>query len=303
MALWIHWIGKAATRTAGHDILDSGTMMLQLHFTVMCLTLISISGGLLMQDASAAEPGSPATTVLQRRPLIIAHRGDSSRAPENTLAAFRLGVGAKSDLVELDYFHSADGIPVVFHDKDIARTTNAGRKLAIESLTLKQLKTYDAGSWFDPRFSTEKIPTLEEALETIQAGSITLIERKGGDAATLITLLKKKKLLDQVIVQAFDWDFLTDCRRLSPEVILVALGGKALTEAKLDQIAKIGVQGVGWDHAKVGRPQVHAVHQRGWKLFVYTVNDTRRAARMLEFGVDGLITNHPLTMSRLIRRR
>lgn len=162
--------------------------------------------------------------------LVIAHRGDSRVAPENTLPAFASAVKAGADLVELDYLHSADGIPVVMHDSELDRTTNAcqvfgGTKIPLARKTLAELGQLDAGSWFDARFQGTRLPRLDESLDTIQNGSMTLIERKEGDAATCVKLLEDKKLLDQVVVQAFDWNYLKDCHALAPGVVLGALGG------------------------------------------------------------------------------
>ncbi|QDU93845.1 glycerophosphodiester phosphodiesterase [Lignipirellula cremea] len=265
-------------------------------------------GSLAVAEGFAAEK-SPARELLKRSGcVVIAHRGDSGDAPENTVAAFRLAFASQPEMVELDYFHSADGVPVVFHDGDLDRTTNARKllkksKTPIESLTLAELKKLDAGSWFHSRFAGEPIPTLAEALDLIQTKSVTLIERKGGDAQTCIDLLRKKEMLGSVVIQSFDWDYLHDCRRLAPDATLVALGNKELTKAKLDTIEKIGVQGIGWDQARIGAADIQAVHDRGLKLYVYTVNDARRAAALIQQGIDGLITNHPQAVRDLLPER
>ena len=131
--------------------------------------------------------------------LVIAHRGDSKVAPENTLPAFASAVKAGADLVELDYYHSADGVPVVFHDDDLGshdrRHAAVGRRedQARQQEPGRARSSSTPASWFEPKFAGTRIPTLDEALDTIQAGSMTLIERKGGDPATCIELLKQKK--------------------------------------------------------------------------------------------------------------
>jgi glycerophosphoryl diester phosphodiesterase len=191
--------------------------------------------------AQAVAPQTAAQRVASPSFLVIAHRGDSGAFPENTLPAFRSAVQQGADLVELDYYHSADGVPFVFHDKTLNRTSDAtavlGReKIPAESLAWQDLQRLDAGAWFDERFRGTKIPSLEEALDAIQQGSITLIERKGGDAATCITLLREKQLLDHVVVQSFDWRYVSDCHRLAPDLVLAALGSKELTAEKLDEI-------------------------------------------------------------------
>src|SRR5262245_54144840 len=155
----------------------------------------------------AAEPTPAQKLIATPRVLIAAHRGNSSVCPENTLPAFQSALDARADLVELDYFHSADGVPVVIHDEILDRTTNAEAvlgqpKLLIGDLRLADIQKLDVGLWFDAKFAKTKLPTLAESLDLIQTRSVTLIERKAGDAKTLVKLLEDKQLLDQVVVQA-----------------------------------------------------------------------------------------------------
>src|SRR5262249_41675355 len=153
---------------------------------------------------------------------------------------------------ELDYHHSSDGVPLVIHDDTLDRTTNSralwgAQKIKVAARPLADLLKLDAGTWFDARFAGTRLPTLEESLDVIQAGSMTLIEHKAGDAQTCIELLKRKGLLDQVVVQSFHWDFLEDCHRLAPDLTLGALGEKDVTAEKLDRIARTGASVVGWE--------------------------------------------------------
>lgn len=239
--------------------------------------------------------------------LVIAHRGDSGSYPENTLPAFQAAIKAKSDFIELDYYHSKDGIPVVFHDKTLDRTTNAVKiwgeqKIAIGSKTFEQLRQLDAGSWFDARYAGIKIPTLEESLDVIQTGSYTLVERKAGDAATCVRILKEKNLLGEVAVQAFDWKFVKDCHALAPELALGALGSKELTADRLDEIANTGAMFIGWKHDDLTREAVEAAKARGLKVWVYTVDESADATRVINLGVDGIITNEPRKIRSLVER-
>lgn len=259
-----------------------------------------------------ALPSERVTGLLnEERPLVIAHRGFSMAAPENTLPAFRLGLLAQSDLVELDYFHSSDGIPVVMHDVTLNRTTNArkifgGERIPVESKTLQQLRTLEAGAWFDPLFEGVSIPTLAESLDVIQPSSVTLIERKRGDAQTLVKLLRDKEMIHDVIVQAFDWEFLADCHRLAPGIALGALGPPSrqadgsrypanerfLNDAFLDRIEAAGARVVAWNR-QVTAESVAEAQRRGLKVWVYTINELDETLRFLEMGVDGIISDNP----------
>jgi glycerophosphoryl diester phosphodiesterase len=163
------------------------------------------------------------------RPLVIGHRGYVQLAPENTLASFQIAIATGVDLVELDYYHSRDGIPVVLHDRTLDRTTDAEQKWGLKDLApgsknADELQTLDAGTWFNPRFAGERIPLLTEALQLIQPANITLIEQKQGDAATCVKLLRERDLINRVVVQSFDWSYLRDFHALVPEQILGALG-------------------------------------------------------------------------------
>lgn len=239
-----------------------------------------------------------ADLVRSDRVLVIAHRGDSGSHPENTIPAFQSAVKIGSDLVELDYVHTSEGIPLVIHDKTLDRTTDAvsqwgGKNIKVSKKKLAELETLDAGSWFDQQFAGTRLPTLDEALEVIQEGSTTLIERKGGDAKTCVELLEKKNILDQVVVQSFDWNYLRDCRKHSPTLVLGALGFEEITPKKVEEIASMDVQAVGWSHADMDARWIDEFHKRGLQTWVYTVDDLDRVDELVDAGIDGIITNEP----------
>lgn len=239
--------------------------------------------------------------VFADRPLIIAHRGDSRRAPENTLPAFVSALESGVDAVELDYVHSRDGAPVVFHDDTLDRTTDAcrlwgGADLPLEAYDLARLKQLDAGAWFDARFAGVRIPTLEEALEPIQERAIAMIERKRGDAGTCLELLRRRGWRRRVTVHSLDWQFLRDCRRLDPELLLGALGDGRATEAALDEARELGATIVGWNDEFTTPEAVQAMRARGLKCWVWTVDDPSRARELVGWGANGIITNVPVEM-------
>ncbi len=236
--------------------------------------------------------------VLGNRPLVIAHRGSSREAPENTLPAFTAAVGLGVDGVELDYQHTSDGVPVVFHDDLLDRTTDAlargvPKETPLVQQTLGQLRGLDAGRWFDHKFSNTRIPTLGEALNVIQTGAIPIIERKTGDASTLVDILRTKQLVDRVVVMAFDWTFLRSLRRMAPRLAMVALGEKNLSPAALDEAVQLGVIGIGWGNDSTDAGLIDRVHARKLKVWVWTVDDPERMQALLAAGVDALISNVP----------
>ncbi len=273
---------------------------------VLCGVLALAIVPTVVSAAEKAAARAARQRVLTDGMLVIAHRGDSKVAPENTLPAFASAVEAGADLVELDYLHSSDGVPVVFHDGELDRTSNAcrlwgGTKIRLSGKTLAELKQLDAGGWFDPKFAGTQIPTLDEALDTIQNGSMTLIERKAGDAVTCVKLLKDKNLLDQVVVQAFDWDFLADCHQIAPELVLGALGHKELTPKRIAALSKTGASVVGWQDKYTTPEPIAAIHDQGCKAWVWTVDDPARAVELVQAGADGIITNRPTAIRQAIQ--
>ena len=254
---------------------------------------------------SAVAPTLAADLIAEPRVLVIAHRGASAEAPENTLPAFQAALDANSDLVELDYVHSSDGVPLVIHDGTLDRTTNAeavfgGRDIAVDSKPLAELLRLDAGSWFNRKFAGTGLPTLEESLELIQTRSITLVERKAGDAKTCVELLERKRLVSRVVVQSFDWDYLADCHHRAPQLVLGALGSKEVTPVRLAAIARTGAKVVGWSEKDLDRAAVDKLHNGGYRVWAYTVDDRRRASELVDLGVDGIITNVPSKMRALV---
>jgi len=254
--------------------------------------------------AADMEPTPALKLVNEKKVLIIAHRGDSRVCPENTLPAFGSAVKVGADLVELDYFHSVDGVPIVSHDEILSRTTDADALFhsdepLIGDYKAAELAQLDAGAWFDLKFAGTRLPTLAQALDEIQKGSVTLIERKGGDAATCVQLLAEKNLLDHVVAMSFDWDYVSQCRKLAPNLVVAALGSKPLNEKRLELAAATGAQIIVWNQIVIGRAEIAAIHARGLKAWVYTVDDPARAKALISAGIDGIITNVPGEMIRV----
>jgi glycerophosphoryl diester phosphodiesterase len=271
---------------------------------------------------NSKEANSPALKLLTRQqPLVIAHRGYCQHAPENTLPSFKMAMAAGADMVELDYHQTKDGKLVVLHDSELDRTTDArsrwGRKhIKVETKTAAELQGLDAGSWFDLKFAGTRIPLLAEALETIQAASVALIERKAGNPADCIKLLREKGLFNCVVVQSFDWAYLRAYHEQEPEQVLGALGppirlsdgrkpsgiAKHLNAAWLEELQKSGAKVVVWNR-KLTQKAVQLAHQHGLKVWVYTVNRPDQVKELLARGVNGIITNNTSLVWRIVSQR
>lgn len=268
-------------------------------FLVLCLAaILAVS---IPAITSAADPSPAQKLIAAPRPLIIAHRGNSSVAPENSLPAFQSAIDAKADLIELDYHHAADGVPVVLHDEILDRTTDAEQiygkpKLVVGDFASSELCKLDVGSWFDSKFVGVHLPTLLDSLKVIQARSTTLIERKAGDAQSLVRLLEEHRLMDTVVVQAFDWQFVSECRKLAPRLALGTLSGKPASDEQIRAAAATGADLIVWNHEKIGAEQIALIHQLGKKAWAYTIDDPHRARQLVRYGLDGVITNKPAQM-------
>lgn len=276
------------------------------------ILLIGLAGltaltGLFGVSASAAYAVSARTVhprldllreIAVDQPLVVAHRGDSMEFPENTVPAFRSAVFLTAELVEFDVWQTKDGRWVCFHDETLDRTTDAeevfevaGAKVA--ERTLLELRQLDAGSWKAARFEGVRIPTLDEALEAILPRATPLIERKGGDAAALATFLRERELLDRVVVQSFDQEFVADFRKYAPEAAVGALGADEMTIDDIARFVKVGVDLVHWRAQDLSVETLRVLRKRGFMTMVYTVNDDIGFAGAAALGIDGVTTDDP----------
>ncbi len=228
-----------------------------------------------------------------KTPTIIAHRGASSAAPENTGAAIREATRVGSKVVEFDVRVTTDGKLLLFHDGDLKRFFSSSK--TFESLTEKEAVTLDVGSWFQGgKFPDERPISLEAAIKLChEGGAVPLIERKSGDAKAYADVIREMGVTDTVIVQAFDWKFLTALKKEMPEVALGALGSKELDSERWGRLQKLKPDWIGWSHKDFALSDLEKVHEMGAKVALWTANDMKEVARFLEAGIDGIITDEP----------
>ncbi len=225
--------------------------------------------------------------------LVDAHRGNSSQAPENTLASIRAAAGV-ADLSEMDVRVSKDGQLVLMHDGGVNRTTN-GRG-GVKTKTLAQLQALDAGSWFSPDFTGETVPTLAQAIDqALTVDVVPLIERKTGTAETYHNEFVRLAVdSSDFRVISFNRRFIDDLNVLNPDYQLGILGGGALTPSKLNRLVSQGADFISWAHGSVrSRATVDLVHSYGLELHVWTVNNPTRMQQLIDLGVDGITTDFP----------
>lgn len=240
-------------------------------------------------------------------PLVVAHRGNSSAFPENTLPAFASALALGADMVELDFQVTADGVLVCIHDDTLDRTTDSGkalgrRKARVDSVDSATVAGLDAGAWKGSAWRGTRIPTLAEALDAIQADAIAMIERKSGPARTLVELLQARGLVDAVLVQSFDWDWLAEVHRLEPRLTLGALGEDPITPATIERVADLRVSLVHWSHSTLRLCDIAELTQLGYLVCTYTVDSELELLGSIQAGLHAVTTNVPERLLRLRAR-
>ncbi|MFE7464449.1 glycerophosphodiester phosphodiesterase [Streptomyces sp. NPDC057499] len=272
------------------------------------------TGTLLMPGTEALAAGGTAADAKRTAPVVIAHRGASAYAPENTLAAVDKADALGFDRVENDVQLTRDGVLVVVHDTDLKRTTDVEEVFpdrapwAVKDFTAKEIAKLDAGSWFGPRFAGAKVPTLEQYLKRVERNRQKLLleikspELYPGIEKETLRVLRRNGWLDRahvknrLIVQSFGADSVKKVHQLRPDITTGFLGTPAV--ADLPSYAAFTDQ-INPSHPSVSADYVAAVHAlkgaHGRKLRVntWTVNDAATAAKVAGLGVDGIITNNP----------
>jgi glycerophosphoryl diester phosphodiesterase len=173
--------------------------------------------------------------------------------------------------------------------------------LAVATHSAAELRELDAGSWRGPEFAGTRLSTLAETLGALP-NACFMIERKTGSAAVCVDLLTRLKAFDRTIVQAFDHSFLEECRRLSPQILLGALGEKELSDAALERAHAFGMAVIGWKAADWTAEAVARTHRAGFKAWAWTVDEPAEAERLLAAGIDALISNAPERIKEVVAR-
>ena len=229
------------------------------------------------------------------RPLLIAHRGASAHAPENTIAAFELALQQGADGLELDVHLSADGHPVVIHDFTLERTTDGVGP--VNALTVRELKRLDAGGWRDRRFQGQRVQTLQEVLERFRDRTRFWLDLKGGPALypgleeRVVSTIEIYDVLDRVLVQSFDPGAIGEVRTLNREIRV----GVVAARDPLDRtLLRPGlVDAICPALAMCSATLIRDVRAAGLDCYVWTVNEPAQVDRLVGWGVSGIITDRP----------
>ena len=237
-------------------------------------------------------------------PVLVAHRGDPSRAPENTLASVRAALEARPDFIEVDVHLSADGEVVVIHDADLERTTSGRGPVSEHSLA--QLRGLDAGRWFGEEFAGEPLPTLREVWAAAGEEARLAVELKGEGTGAVVGRWARGLTSARPTFLSFRVEELRALGAQFPEAELRLLSAEPLSEptpaASLASVAaELGCVGVSVRGPECSARSVEEVHERGLEVWVWTVDEPAEWGRLLAVGVEGLVTNTPLALSEFLR--
>ncbi len=233
---------------------------------------------------------------------ITAHRGSSIVAPENTLAAFEQAIDDGADYIEFDVRLSADGQVVISHDNSLQRLLGMNARLS--EMTLEAIRQIDVGSWFGDGFSGQRIPTLAEVLQLSRGRSNLYIELKpvGDNAERLVDAV-----LDQLPRQRYDQFVLAS---LSPAAIrAVERREPTLRTTLFAQFVVRGglnlgnIDAVGLRYNRIDEDLADAIHRRGYALHAWTVNGRAQMSRLIDLGVDNIITDRPALLAEVLAER
>jgi glycerophosphoryl diester phosphodiesterase len=232
------------------------------------------------------------------KPRIFAHRGFSSRFPENTLLAFEQAAVAGADGVEFDIHLAADGVPVVVHDLPLGRTVKGAG--LVGAFTAAQLAAMDAGTWKSPEFTGVGVPSLRDVFEWARGNQLLMnVEIKSGVQAyagleqAVVDLVREFGYGERVIVSAFDHYSLQRVHQLEPRIETAILIAGTLV-APWDYLAGFGARAVHFHMAcPIPAQDIAELQKRGIRLRAWTVNEAAHLQHFLDLGIDAIITDHP----------
>lgn len=268
--------------------MDSG------HWRLVGCVLMMMLGGLVSSPVMAQE--------------IVAHRGASHEAPENTLAAYHLAWELGADAAECDLRITSDGEVVLMHDADTKRVTGGKAVLRISDTPLSELKRLDVGSWKGPEFAQQRIPTLAEFLAAVPDDKRVFLEAKSGPEIVpmLLHAIDQASIrADQVVVIAFDAEVIAALKARTDKIKACWLTGLKRdaesgaqvpsTSSILGTLARIKADGLdcqaNLDVLESGLAR--EVREAGYELHVWTVNHGEAARSLRDLGVSSITTNRP----------
>ena len=247
-----------------------------------------------------------------RRPYVLAHRGISGKAPENTLASFALACETPGiDMIELDVRLSKENEVVVLHDRTLQRTST-GNGVA-RSYTVAEMKEFDAGSWFNPAFSRERIPTLREVLTLVNRRRWVNIELKSDFFFPEKPELLERRVLETVadlgyeecvMYSSFNHRMVANIKRFNPWAVTGVLYsvGRDFGRMPSKLAGRVGGSVFVCAKREVTKRMLDDARANGIAFYVYTLNSISSVSRMIELGVDGILSDIADNIVQFVKR-
>lgn len=240
---------------------------------------------------------------------VIAHRGASAYYPENTLMSFEGAISMGADMVELDVRLTKDGDVVVFHDEKISRCTNGKGRIADH--TMIELHALDAGSWFDKKYQAAKIPTLMEVLSLCRGKIAVNIEIKteavtdaitGGIEELSLKIVEQIGIREHIVFSSFDPRVIKHLKEIDSSVGLAVLYEKRHYGSKMpsDIIESLGADAFNCSQKELSSKWLTNLKLNNIPLNIYTINDETNMRRLIKMGVNGIFTNKPDILKRVV---
>lgn len=261
------------------------------------------SGAVALGAKAAVHRGSPALFHVEWRLSneivmnVIAHRGASAYAPENTLAAFREAIRIGTRSCEFDVQQTHDNTLVVLHDSDLRRVGNINAR--VNQLSLRELQDIDVGKWFSKTFVGERVPTLWQVLKLLRKLQTIHLEIKTdkihyrGIEQRVVHKTHQAGVWSRTIISSFNHRTLHRVRTLSVDARLGYLVGSTAIHRAIREATKLRCESVHVSTRQVNLAWVNEVHHAGMKINVYTVNTISEARKLNRLGVDGIFSNRP----------
>jgi glycerophosphoryl diester phosphodiesterase len=237
---------------------------------------------------------------------LIAHRGASAEAPENTLNAIRQAITLNVDWIEVDIHLSKDGVPVVIHDRAIPQIITGTHRKYIDTLTLEEIKQLDCGSWFSKRFANERIPTLHEVLFETFGKTSLMIEIKHGKnspsqmAKAVIEVIKNCPTLPMLKIASFSLEIIQEIQKAAPNLPVMGIVERfPMVHTFLNKdIMHLAI----W-YKLLNPKTIHDLVDNGVQIWSFTIDSLPKAQHFLSEGVQGIITNHPRKLLPLFKNK
>lgn len=245
--------------------------------------------------------------LYDNRRLLLGHRGAAAEAPANTVASFKRAMEVGADGVELDVHLTRDGQVVVIHDETVTEVTGVPGR--IREMSLAEIQRLDAGSHFGPQFAGERIPTLDEALDAVGPQGIVNIEIKGTSVGSeglereVVRIIHAHRMSERVLISSFNPFRLWRIRMLDPDLPRGMLHGPNTPPYVRDLwfLPVVQPDALHPHYSMVNAAYMKRAHQWGVRVNVWTVDDLAEARRLVDLGVDAMITNDPAHLREVVK--